>query len=296
MLVKANYPILTRKAVIQQFGLDVEAIPQGSIDACFEKLDSKAVDYAVVPFENSTNGQVVFTYDLLRDWFLPSGDKKSAQFHIVAEQFVAIHHYLLSNATDLSKVTKLYSHPQVWGQVKQFLALGKLSGTYTAIDTSSTAKAAETVHNDTSNTSACISSRISADMYELPVKYKEIEDSKENTTRFLVLGYGSKLQALDDSKDASPSCITSFMFVLNHNDPGALISALNSFKANNINLTSINSRPSRKTQWQYVFFVEAEGNSESESMQNSITELKKSVTQLAVLGSFARSWRYNNST
>lgn len=245
-----------------------------------------------MPFENSTNGQVVFTYDLLRDWFMPSDrNKKPASFKVVAEQFVSIHHYLLSNASDLSKITTLYSHPQVWGQVTQFLSLGKLPEKYTTVDVSSTAQAAANVYSDKSNTSACICSKMSADLYQLPVKFAEIEDFKGNTTRFLVLGYGARLPV--EKPESGPTLsITSFLFILNLNDPGALCSALDSFKHHKVNLTSINSRPSRQTQWQYVFFVEAEGDETSERIQGSIQKLHDYCTDLVVLGSFARSWRY----
>lgn len=241
------------------------------------------MDYAVVPFENSTNGQVVFTYDLLRDWFLA---REKPAFRVVAEQFVAIHHFLLSNADDLSNVTTLYSHPQVWGQVTDFLGLGKLPTNMTKVDTSSTAKAAEMVYNDASNTSACICSKMSADLYKLPVKYAEIEDLRGNTTRFLVLGY----EALKLQQDKT---ITSLVYVLNKNDPGALCSALTAFSSNNINLTSIASRPSKISQWLYVFFVEAEGDEEEENMKQSIAALGSSCSKVAVLGLFARSWRYD---
>lgn len=271
--------------MLQQFGADslVVALPQALIGACFEQLAAHSVDYAVVPFENSTNGQVVFTYDLLRDWYM--GDTEPP-FRIVAEQFVAIHHYLLSNAEDLGAVSRLYSHPQVWGQVTQFLALGKLQNV-TRVDTSSTAKAAETVFNDASNTSACICLKMSADLYKLPVKYAEIEDLKNNTTRFLVLGL-TPVERRPDEK-----MITLLMYMLNHNDPGALCSALQAFLTNSVNLTSISSRPSHVSQWQYVFFVEAEGDAEDVAVKQSLAELAKSCTKVAVLGLFARSWRFS---
>lgn len=301
------------QAVIQQFGVnetDVEIQPQASIGACFEQLHSRSVDFAVVPFENSTNGQVVFTYDLLRDWLMPKEGREPAQFRVVAEQFVAIHHYLLSNADDLSKVTNLYSHPQVWGQVTKFLSLDVLPGKYSKIDTSSTAQAAEFVKNDDTNTSACISSQTSAHLYGVPIKAAAIEDFKGNTTRFLVLGYSDKeIEHGEDGEkpnlrtpiDSSPdrnldseevNDITLLMFVLNADDPGALCLALGAFQKNNVNLTSISSRPSGRTRWQYIFYLEAAGNAKNEAMHASINLLKPHCTQLAIVGTFARSWRY----
>ena len=260
-------------------------------------LNKKEVDYAVVPFENSTNGQVVFTFDLLRDWFLSADAEPS--FRIVAEQFVSIHHYLLSNASDLSKVTRVYSHPQVWGQVNKFFKLALLPSDVTRIDTSSTAQAAEMVAADTENTSACISLKASADLYGLPICAAEIEDVKGNTTRFLVLGHEKIASSDEDNENDKPKTpgneqvsLTSVMFVLNHDDPGALCLALDSFKHNKVNLTSIASRPSGQTRWQYVFFIEAEGDIESTPMQRSVESLKQSCETVVVLGSFLRSWRY----
>lgn len=247
-----------------------------------------------MPFENSTNGQVVFTYDLLRDWLMPKSDKNQAEFRVVAEQFVAIHHYLLSNAENLENVTKLYSHPQVWGQVSKFLDLGVLPGKYTKIDTASTAKAAEMVKQDPSNTSACISSKMSAHLYGVPVKVPEVEDFKGNTTRFLVLGY-ENLPPRDASKDTKQD-VTLLMFVLDHDDPGALCLALGAFQTNNVNLTSISSRPSGFTRWQYVFYLEAAANAESTAMKASIDLLRPHCTHLSIVGTFARSWRYTDQS
>lgn len=234
----------------------------------------------MVPYENSTNGQVVFTFDLLRDWFVTLD--KNASFSVVAEEYVAIHHYILSNCEDLSKVETLYSHPQVWGQVSKFLSTGPLSKTVRRVDTSSTAKAAELVKSDATNLSACISSEMSAKLYDLPIRGSSIEDVLENTTRFLVLGYSP----MPFSKNAL--MITSLMLVLNNNDPGSLCSALDSFRANDVNLTAIASRPSGITQWEYVFFVEAEGSLDAAKMQHLVKSLKESCTKVVVLGSFER--------
>lgn len=266
--------------------------PQTTIDTCFDVLNAGDVDFAVVPFENSTNGQVVFTYDLLRDWFIGSAGHPKPNFKVVGEQFVSIHHYLLSNATDPADIKKIYSHPQVWGQVTKLM---KEFVNCTRIDTNSTAEAAQLVTEDNTNTSACISSKMSAQLKNLRILKAEIEDVPENTTRFLVMGLKD---IKHDNKETAfeprhyPSLLTSIMFALNHNDPGGLMSALDSFRYHNINLTSITSRPLRNSQWQYVFFVEAEGSIESERMKASMAKLGQSCTNVVILGSFIRSSRY----
>lgn len=278
----SNTSIITNiKAVIQQFGTEGQLFPQSSIDDCFKVVDSEEVDFAVVPFENSTNGQVVFTCDLLRDWFILS---RKPLFKIVGEQFVLIHHCLLTNATKLEDINTVYSHPQVWTQVDKFTSSKGIFDGVKKIDTLSTSKAAEMVSQDSTNTSACISSQISAELYKLPVMYANIENVENNTTRFLILGRKS----LEGGADAEQ--ITSMMFTLDHNDPGALCDVLNSFKKHNVNLTSIHSRPSHMQQWQYVFFVEA--SADEKSIEESVKEIKQRSLELAVMGTFKRSWRY----
>lgn len=270
---------------------------------------------------------MVFTYDLLRDWFIPKHNNKNdlsqslpsppptlskQKFKIVAEQFVSINHYFLSNAKNLSEIKTLYSHPQVWGQITSFLNKADIVNlNLNKIDTSSTSKAAELVKNDDTNTSACICSKVSADLYNLPIISERIEDNSNNSTRFLVLGYNKpppSIAILNDkpnltdisSADVATSTsilstnqVTSIMFTLNHNDPGALCTALDSFKIYNINLASISSRPSHIKQWQYVFFIEAVGSyDDDKNIKSCIESLSDKCLDLVILGSFERSWRY----
>ncbi|KAM3122844.1 hypothetical protein CJJ07_004782 [Candidozyma auris] len=284
----------THEAVLQQFGKEpnLTILPQSTIGACFDVLNSRDVDYAVVPFENSTNGQVVFTYDLLRDWFISDTKASKPPFRIVGEQYVAIHHYLLSKAADKSEIKTIYSHPQVWGQVTKALKVFKDCA---KIDANSTAEAAEFVVEDSTGTIACISSKMCARLKSLPILEAEIEDNPRNSTRFLILGSSDLNDQQDDKSDDSciASSITSIMFTLNHDDPGALMAALDSFRFYKINLTSIASRPSGERQWQYVFFVEAEGSIHSEKMKLATKKLHECCMSVVVLGSFTRSWSYS---
>ncbi|CCE86896.1 Piso0_005414 [Millerozyma farinosa CBS 7064] len=293
----------THQAVNQQFGSgnDVEILAQKSISDCFEILNDEKVDYAVVPLENSTNGQVVYTYDLLRDWFLfhDSGSKGEAadkpKFRVVAEQFVSIQHNFLTKAEKIEDVSVIYSHPQVWGQVKDFFK-NRVPKDVSTVDTGSTAKAAEKVYNDETKSSACISSFMSAQLYDLPILYKNIEDNSKNTTRFLVLGHKGISYKHDkpqgDQGDRGQDYVTLVTFILGDDDPGALCDALNAFKTYNINLTSINSRPYPGANWRYAFFIELIGNKDDENVSKSLSDLEKSVSSMMVLGSFERCWRY----
>lgn len=287
------------KALIQQFGTtkNINIYPQQSIGDCFQSLDEKKVDYAVVPFENSTNGQVVFTYDLLRDWFLQTSTPP--KFRIMAEQFVSIHHNLLTNAQKIEDIKTIYSHPQVWTQVNKFLT--SLPQQITKIDVGSTSKAAEIVSQNTkASDCAAISSYMSSELYKLPILKEGIEDNQSNTTRFLILGYDSPVSPPppscpddNDNDKKNTTIVSSIMFTLNHDDPGALCDVLVKFKEYGITLTSINSRPANLKPWQYVFFVEMIGDIIHQ--EGLIEKIKESCLELVILGVFQRSWRYNNN-
>lgn len=226
----------------------------------------------------------MFTYDLLRNWFLEKG--QHPKFKVVAEQFVAIHHNLLSNAPSIKDIKTIYSHPQVWTQVNEFLK--SINKEVTRVDVGSTSKAAEIVSQDDSHESAAISSFMSSEIYKLSILQKNIEDNSNNTTRFLILGY---TQPPNDDKPTS-KIVSSIMFRLNHDDPGALCDVLVKLKEYGITLTSINSRPANLQPWQYVFFVEMIGNIHEGKL---VEEIKESCLDLVILGTFKRSWRYDNN-
>lgn len=271
------------QAVIQQFGDSIGIFPQNSIGDCFKAVNSKAVDYSIVPFENSTNGQVIFTYDLIRDWYI---DGQKPDFRIVGEQFVSIHHNLLSMELDVNQITKIYSHPQVWGQVTNFLASleGPGKKPVTRVDTSSTSKAAEIVKLSHEKGAACISSAMCSKLYNLPTVKANVENDQGNTTRFLILGE----QALPVKSEHS-KFITSLIFTMSQDqEPGSLCSALMVFQQNNVNLITINSRPSREKNWHYAFFVEVVGSLGDGRVRKAIEELGE-VCQVVTLGSFERS-------
>lgn len=242
-------------------------------------MDNKSVDYSVVPFENSTNGQVVFTYDLIRDWYM----KTNPRFKVVGEQFVSIHHNLLSQELDVNNITKIYSHPQVWGQVTNFMST--LKPGVVRVDTSSTSKAAEVVKLSPEKGVACISSSMCSKLYNLPVIKANVEDNQGNTTRFLILGESALPAKAKHSK-----YITSIIFTVNQDqEPGSLCSALMIFQQNHVNLININSRPSTEKNWHYAFFVEMIGNYEADdNIKNSMAELKEKTSELVVLGTFER--------
>lgn len=227
----------SHQAALQQFP-NGDLLPQKSIAACFTALSTDQTDYAVVPLENSTNGQVVLTWDLLGHYFL-----NNPFFKIVSDQFVPISHCLISFASSPTEITDLYSHPQVWSQCTKFLK----STTASRNDTQSTAAAVSNL-SLLPKTSGAIASPIAAHFYNVPIISYNLEDSAENTTRFLVLG----------KKPLSNTKLSLILFTT-HNESGSLASVLGKFAKYTLNLRNIATRPS-KTPWQPIFFVEVWDN------------------------------------
>lgn len=255
------------------------------------------MDYSLVPFENSSNGQVVPTYDIFRDYFTRNlyGEP---QFNVIGEQFVSIHHNLISYTDDISKITKLYSHPQAWGQCLQFMKEHGFDNglKIEKIDTSSTSKAVEnlTLNKDEMMTSGAIASETASEFFQVPIKAKNIEDFSGNTTRFLVLGKknSSKLQFTNEqNKDISRDKVLHFMtFIIKDNDNfGSLCTILEKFKRHNLNLQTITTRPSVISSWRYVFFVEVW---DGDQFQDCMEELEEECVGKHVIGTFHRSQRF----
>ena len=283
----------------------------------FAAVQSGEVAYGVVPFENSTNGSVVYTLDLFAD--------RQSQFtnvYVCGEAYLDVHHCLLGHQSDnpppddllpgdatpthhspnppkpktqpltgVRHVKRIYSHPQAFGQCEAFLST-YLKGVERQ-EVSSTSKAAEIVAKDTTGTLAAISSKVAAQVHDLDVLATRIEDRDDNTTRFLILrralnDEGSIGEEITQPGTRMHRWKTLVNFTINHHSPGALADALQVFKTYGLNLTSIGSRPSRVAPWHYIFFVELEGRRESEG--------RGEVNQaLAQLESITRDWRWHGS-
>lgn len=277
----------------------------------FEAVQSGEAFHGVIPFENSTNGCVVHTLDLFAD-----RSNLYPDVSVCAEAYLDIHHYLLGHLppsaelddspevsctstptpnipkplkprTDplvsLKHVKTLYSHPQAFGQSEIFLG-AYLKGVE-RIDVSSTSKAAELVKEDKSHTSAAIASQIAAQVYGLSVLAQNIEDQEDNTTRFFILRKG--MDHLDKPEISRiPQQFKNLLsFMLDHRSPGALADVLDCFKRYKLNLTSINSRPSRLLPFQYIFFVEFEGDPHG-IVKEALNSLDKIAKRWRWLGSW----------
>ena len=255
----------THQAAIERFGLSLHYVPEESIEDVFMDVEQDRADFGVVPIENSIEGVVHYTLDM----FVNSSVK------IVSEIYIDIKHNLLSKAQSLEEIKAIYSHPNALGQCKGWLK--KHLPNVPLFETVSTAKAAKIAERDRS--AAAIASLAASEIYGLNVLASGIEDKTNNTTRFLVIGKHIPKPTGDDK--------TSFMFSIKDR-VGALYEILAPFYKNRINLTRIESRPSKQKSWSYIFYVDVEGHIEDEKLKNALKEVEKLTIFLKILGSYPK--------
>lgn len=253
----------TQTAALKHFGHAVITVPFISIDEVFREVEAGAVHYGVVPVENSSEGVVTHTLDR----FINSPLK------ICGEVELRIHHHLLSLADDLASISQLYVHHQAQAQCRRWLDLNLSRIPMTAV--SSNAAAAQLASRDPN--SAAIAGNTAADIYKLKILASNIEDEPDNTTRFLIIGPRT---AAPSGKDKTSLLISA------HNRPGALHSLLTPFANHGISMTRIESRPSRRGTWTYVFFVDVEGHAEEPRVAAALQELEQEVSTVKILGSY----------
>jgi chorismate mutase/prephenate dehydratase len=250
-------------ASILKFGESSEFLPVNTIPDVFNAVERKEANYGVVPVENSTEGVVSHTLDM----FLLS------DLRICAEIYAPISHNLLSCGTDISQIKRVYSIAQAIAQCRNWLAR-HLPGVE-ILEVSSTAKGAAMCEGFP--TSAAVASSLAAKEYGLNVLAEGIEDNPHNKTRFLVIGYSKP--------DPSGKDKTSIVFSVPHKS-GSLYHALKVFDAENINLTMIESRPTKQMPWEYIFFVDFQGHEHDESVQRALSKLNEIALFVRVLGSY----------
>lgn len=246
-----------------RFGSSSQYIPLNSIEEIFIEVEKGTVDYGVVPIENSNEGVVTNTLDM----FINS------DLNICAEIYQEISHCLLSKSKSLKKIKKVYSHPQAFAQTNSWFN----NNLYWAekIPVSSTAKAAEI---STKNSSyAAVASIIASNVYNLNILAENIEDYLKNYTRFLVIGKTLYVPG-DNNK-------TSILFSVKDR-VGALCDILKPFAEYNINLTKIESRPSKQEAWKYIFFLDLQGHIEDQNVKKALSILRENCLILKILGSY----------
>ena len=255
----------THQAAIRRFGASLRYSPQKTVADVFTEVSKNRADYGVVPVENSTEGVVTHTLDM----FVESDLK------IVAQIVLKVQHCLLSKYKR-SHIKKLYSHPQSLGQCRGWVQanLPRVE----IIETSSNARSAEFAARE--KNSAAIAGVLAAEKYKVPVLEYDIQDNASNATRFLVLGRQCSPPTGNDR--------TSMMFSIVHR-VGALYRALAPFRRFRINMTKIESRPSKRKAWEYFFFVDCDGHMNDRKVAKAISMLSEHCSYVKVLGSYPNS-------
>jgi len=253
----------THAAATRRFGSSALFAPVKTIADVFEEVERGRAQYGVVPVENSTEGAVNVTLDRLID----------SDVLIAGEVTLDISHHLVSRAATLAEIKVVCSHPQALAQCRGWLAT-HLPDVRTE-EISSTAAAAERARED--KTAAGISSELAARLYDVPVLRPRIEDNAANSTRFLVIG---RQPASPTGRDK-----TSILFSMK-NEPGVLYSILQPFATRRLNLTKIESRPTKRRPWEYVNFVDFEGHRDTDVVRDVLAEVEARCQFLKVLGSY----------
>jgi chorismate mutase/prephenate dehydratase len=256
----------THLAARHQFGGSSQSLPQGTIQAVFQAVERQRADYGVVPVENATEGAV----DTTLDAFLDSPLQICAEILLPVDQAL-----LLRPGLDLGGVRRVYSHPQALGQCRRWLE-AHLPGA-DRIEAPSTSEAARLAREDAEG--AAVASELAADLFGLQVAETKIQDLAANATRFLVLGPNS---AEPTGRDRTT------LLAMAQDGPGALLRLLEPLARRGLNLSRIQSRPTRRKVWEYAFFLDVEGHAADALMAEALIELGAACASLKVLGSYPR--------
>jgi chorismate mutase/prephenate dehydratase len=253
----------TQAAVLKHFGQSVKTLALPAIDEVFREVEAGGANYGVVPVENSTEGVINHTLDMF----------VTSPLRISGEVEIRIHQHLVGIEADFAKITRIYSHQQSLAQCREWLDATFPAAERVAV--SSNAEAAR-LARDTPGCAA-IAGETAARIYALDLLARNIEDEPNNTTRFLVIGPKSVPPSGNDK--------TSLLMAV-PNRPGALYQLLEPLARNDVSMTRIESRPSRRGMWDYVFFVDIAGHVDDAHVQQAFTELREEASLFKVLGSY----------
>jgi chorismate mutase/prephenate dehydratase len=253
----------SQEAAVKHFGGAANLAPCPTIDEVFRQVETGATGYGVVPVENSTEGAIGRTLDLLL----------STPAKVCGEVMLPVRQCLMSRSEKLSAIDKVYSHTQSLAQCQQWLARHLPRAERIAVV--SNAEAARLAARE--KRSAAVGSRTAAPLYGLKLLGRNIEDEARNTTRFLVIA----------EHDAAPSGKDKTSLILStRNVPGAIHELLTPFAANGVSLTRLESRPSRAGLWEYVFYVDVEGHRDQSHVARALAEVEPKASFLKSLGSY----------
>ncbi len=257
----------SQTAVLTHFGHSVRALPLASIDEVFREVESGSADFGVVPIENSTEGTVNHTLDR----FLASSLK------ICGEVELRIHHHLMGSMNAVGRILRVCAHPQSLAQCRIWLQehLPQIE----LIPVSSNAEGARRARDERGT--AAVAGQTAAEVYGLKVLAAQIEDRADNTTRFLVLGRALLAPSGQDR--------TTLLVSVGHTDaPGALYRLLEPLARHRVSMTRIESRPSHRRKWDYVFFIDVDGHAEEPHVARALASLKRRASLFRLLGSYPR--------
>ena len=253
-------------AVGHHFSKKINKHPKSSIEDVFKSVEESEVDYGVVPIENSIEGSVNNTLDILSDF----------KVLINGEIEIIINQCLLSQETDLKSVKRIFGHSQSLAQCKKWIIKNIPEAELVPVTSSSSGALSLQRADD-----ACIGSEVIAKYYSLYINKKNIQDYKNNATRFVVIGNSTSIVTGSDKTSL-------LMIPPKTDDSGSLYRLLEPFAENGINLSRIESRPSKTQKWSYVFFIDIDGHIEDIHIQNTIDVLQNSDVEIKYLGSYPK--------
>ncbi|HUP94865.1 MAG TPA: prephenate dehydratase [Burkholderiales bacterium] len=253
----------SQEAATKHFGTTTPLVPCGSIDEVFRRVETGAAGYAVVPVENSTEGAVGRTLDLLL----------ATPARVCGEVMLPIRQCLMSRGKTLGAIRQIYSHTQSLAQCQQWLARHLPQAEQIAVV--SNAEAARLASRQRG--AAAIASKTAAELYGLKLLARNIEDESKNTTRFLVLA--SHDSALSGNDKTS-------LILSTRNVPGAIHQLLTPLAVHSVSMTKLESRPARTGLWEYVFYVDIEGHASEPNVSKALTELERTASLFKNLGSY----------
>ena len=255
----------SEEATIRQFGENIKTIPTDSIDEVFNHVQSGIVHYGVVPVENSTEGAISRTLDLLL----------TKDLKICGEIILPVHHFFLSKNKILKQIKTIYAHGQSLAQCHDWLINNTPDIKKVAV--MSNAEGAKLASKE-KNTAAIASSR-AADLFNLSMLFENIEDEQNNSTRFLVLS----TQNVKPSNNDKTSIV-----VATKNKPGAIAELVAPFAKNKVSMTKLESRPAKIGMWEYVFFIDIEGHQTNKSVKAALNIIESKASFMKILGSYPK--------
>lgn len=244
------------------FNEQIETIPQTTFAEVLESASSDKTQYAVLPVENSLEGSVGESYDLLY----------STSLNATGEIYHRIEHCLIGTG-NIDEIDTVYSHPQALGQCRKFIEEHHMK-TIPAYDTAGSVKMVKELNKVNC---ACIASKDAAEIYEMPIILDNIANNLNNYTRFLILSKENNSETGNDK--------TSIIFSIKH-EPGSLYRIIENFNKNNVNLTKIESRPTKSNTWEYNFYVDFEGHQNNSKILEMLEKIKQETLFMKILGSY----------